>query len=130
MNPDKEVEDWVYEAEQDFGLAEGAIELGYYARSTGISEQAAEKAVKALYLAVNRALAPRTHKIDDIAQTLGAPPELVLGASTLVGDYFASRYPGAAHGRPSDAYSKEMAVERLEIARSIVQWVKSRLEAS
>ncbi|OFX15507.1 MAG: hypothetical protein A2Z18_05855 [Armatimonadetes bacterium RBG_16_58_9] len=89
-------------------------------------EQAAEKAVKGLYVDVNDAEPPKTHRLDGMAVQLGAPVEIVDAASVLVSDYSASRYPPPGVGFPFQTYDKEDAVDRIEKARQITYWVESQ----
>lgn len=128
MRSDEEVAVWLFEAEQDIVAAAGLIDLKVYARSAFSSEQAAEKALKALYLARTGMPPPRTHRLDKLAEDLGAPSDLLNMAKLLMGDYTASRCPDTALASPSAMYTEENAGSRLDFARAICQWVNKEIK--
>jgi len=126
MGVAEQVKQWLAEADIDLAAASGLLEDGPHARSAFFSQQAAEKALKALYMFVHRATPPKTHDVGKLAADLCAPDGLKSAAEPMTGDYMASRYPDAAPAVGS-AYTRQLAESRLGDARAIVEWVRAQV---
>lgn len=124
-----EVEDWFYEACVDLEEASDTLERGRYNWACFAAHQAAEKALKAAYLALRRKRFPKTHDLLDlyseISSLLEIPGKEKLGL--LSSFYEVSRYPNAGVRRPSKSISREVAEEMVKLARNIVRIVGERL---
>ncbi|MFB0545459.1 MAG: HEPN domain-containing protein [Anaerolineae bacterium] len=94
--------------------------------SVFFSQQAAEKALKALYLYQRRELA-RTHNLVELAKDLGAPPEVVEAAQELTPDYLVTRYPNAANGVPAHMYNLGTAQIHFGCAETVMKWTQKLL---
>lgn len=127
MTEDERVEAWLGRAERDLEAATVLLESGFFDYSIFWSQQAAEKAVKALYIRKHGNLAPKTHRVDILAQGFGAPEEMVNRAANLVAEYIATRYPEPVLPLPSAFYTKEIALQRIDDAQAIIQWVKGEM---
>ncbi len=112
--------EWLERANRDLKASKLLLEEGLYEESTFHSQQAVEKALKALLLAV-RILPPRTHSIERLLSMLEEKIdvswayEMHLPALT----YYAIevRYP-------SPPVSEEEAIDMLDIARKAIERVK------
>lgn len=124
----KEADRWFRQAEADLETA--AINLGaerFYAAAQ-FAEQAAEKALKALYIEQRGALPPRTHALERLGQELNAPEEMLQELDRMAGNYLAARYPDAtANAIPVESISRESAQWHLELAQRTLMWVRKQL---
>ncbi len=102
------------QSDEDLATARVLLDAGRYYASVFFGQQAAEKALKAMYQEVKRRPI-FTHDLVRIAEDLGAPPEVVEAARELTPDYIISRYPNAAGGVPAQLYSRKMADDHLKV---------------
>jgi HEPN domain-containing protein len=120
-------QDWIEQADHDLEVARGMRASDWYDTSVIQSQQAAEKAVKALWMKQHGRLAPRTHAVDKLAQQVDAPPNLVAAGQRLADAYFMSRYPGGGSAPPFRAINAVEGDARMRDAEEIIAWVKQRL---
>ena len=121
----EEAERWLNQAENDLGFARLALRERYFNQVCFISQQAAEKAVKAIVYGSGERLV-RGHSIvelvDRFADRVPELEDLRARGGLLDRHYIASRYPnGVAEGVPFEAYSRPMAEEAIETAERIVE---------
>ncbi|RDD52830.1 MAG: HEPN domain-containing protein [Candidatus Korarchaeota archaeon NZ13-K] len=111
------------QALEDLKTAEILLKVGRYYASVFFAQQAAEKALKALYIHLKRELPPHTHNLLELLRSLGVDREdLVDAAADLTPEYIVTRYPNAAGGVPAELYNERSAREHLEKARLIVDY--------
>jgi HEPN domain-containing protein len=84
--------DWLDEAEDDFSSAEIMLREGKYSKACFFSQQAAEKALKALHIPKYRRY-EETHSISELLRGAEAPDELVRAGDRLDRFYVPTRYP-------------------------------------
>jgi len=114
---------------EDLKTAEALLKAGRYYASVFFAQQAAEKALKALYIHLRGELPPRTHNLLELLRSLGVDREDLIDAATdLTPEYIVTRYPNAAGGVPAELYNERSAREHLEKARLIVDYCKEALE--
>ena len=119
--------DWWRQAQEDAARAEKARGLGDWPLACFLAQQAAEKALKALYL--KRGEVAWGHSVLKLLEGLGAPPELLERGKELDKHYILSRYPnGFPEGVPSDYYTEGDAERALLAAEEVLGWVRRRLE--
>jgi HEPN domain-containing protein len=121
----KRVSDWLKQAERDLEEAIYSKKGGYYELACFLSQQSAEKAVKALlqYRGEER----RGHSILHLLQS--APNEVKQCASYLDRQYIPSRYPDIYdEGAPYEYYTEKDAEECINCALMILSWVKSEIK--
>lgn len=128
QNMRKEVINWFTQARADFRTAGNSLKSGDFYASAFFSQQAAEKALKALYINVKRELPPGTHSLIEIGKALKVPANLIPAIRDLSPEYIITRYPNAAYGIPADIYDEEKAKDRLEKAKAIVDWTRGKLK--
>jgi HEPN domain-containing protein len=85
------------QAQEDLETSRVLLEAERYYASVFFSQQAAEKALKALYVQSKREL-PKTHNLVELAIELKAPEEVMSAAQELTPDYLVTRYVNAAGG--------------------------------
>ena len=92
------------------------------------AQQAAEKALKALYVELKNEAPPRTHNLSELLQVLGIEREdLDDAAMDSTPEHVVTRYPNAANGVPAYLYNERMSREHLEKARLIINYCKQFL---
>ncbi len=128
-----EAERWLEQAEYDLGFARYALEGRHYNQVCFISQQAAEKAVKAIVYG-SGARRVRGHSIveliDHFAEAVPELKELLDQGEALDVHYISSRYPnGLAGGVPFTTYCRPMAEAALEAAGKIVVAARVRVDA-
>lgn len=107
-------------------LAEGGIFEG----AAFHCQQAAEKALKAVYVASGEW--ERTHSNVELLSSLrkleiSPPEETWRDARALDRAYIASRYPGAPGVRPEDLYDRKTAEELMACCDRVMAWARSVL---
>ena len=135
----EEIRNTWMQSEEDLKTAELIIEIGRFYASVFFSQQAAEKALKALYIHQKKLL-PKTHNLVELASDLGAPDEVIEACQELNPDYanpnrrlgltVTTRYVDAANGIPAKMYSRNSAITHLEYARTVIAWTKQHLPNS
>jgi HEPN domain-containing protein len=114
------------QAEEDLDTAEKLLDIGKYYASVFFSEQAAEKALKVMYLEKKRRVT-FTHDLVELAEELGAPEDVSHAAAELSPDYIMTRYPDAANAVPAKLYNANSAEVHLNLSREVIRWVKKEL---
>lgn len=116
---------WVAQAEHDWEMAQDLHGRGKWSDALVYAEQAAEKWVKALWIARHGKAAPRTHLVGRLLAVLGAPEDLVAVGQRLGHGYFASRYPDVSVSPPFTAFEGTDADAALGGAEEVIAWVRS-----
>ncbi len=127
-----EADRWLLEARADLQTAEILFQAGRYNACAFYSQQAAEKALKALLFARHEvAWGHSTLELLWKVETLGEPDvteDLRQAVRKLDLHYIPSRYPNAfPAGIPSEHYDENMGQEALEWARLVMNYVENRI---
>jgi len=121
--------DWLDQAERDLRRADLDIQYEYWEWACFTSQQAAEKAVKALLM--NRGVSAWGHAITPMLahlETLKAPDQIVQSAQLLDAYYIPTRYPnGFPEGKPADYFNPRKAREAADAAAEIIRFCKDNL---
>jgi HEPN domain-containing protein len=122
---------WLRQAESDLRKARNDLKTGDWDSAAFWSQQAAEKALKALLLEAG--VIYRGHDLLGIAEAI----ERELGVRVdedikgylreLTIHYTVARYPNAANAIPSELYDESKARTLVSMAERVVGWVKERL---
>jgi HEPN domain-containing protein len=123
--------DWLRQADADLRHAGNARETGGYEWACFAAHQAAEKAVKAVFLA--RAMEAWGHTVTTLLTTLGessrVPTHLIESAKSLDKHYIPTRYPnGFEQGAPTDFYTDAEAANAIERAAEIIEFCRSQMD--
>lgn len=113
---------WIAKAERDLHAARVNLEADLFDVAAFLSQQSAEKALKAVCIAQSGDLW-KTHDLVALARELDAPDAVVDRCKSLSPHYFATRYPPEAGAE----YTREDAETALEHAREVVGWSKDQL---
>jgi len=117
--------DWFRQAGRDLESAVTLLNSDYFEWSCFISQQAAEKAVKAILQKLGAEA--WGHSISNLLQgvqeKINLPPDLMNGAKQLDRYYIIGRYPnGWSAGIPADYISKEDANDAIGYSRKIIRF--------
>jgi len=117
--------DWLAQAKRDLNHAVNAHKDNDFEWSCFSTQQAAEKAVKAVFLYLHGE--GWGHSVYGLLRALGdkmeVPEPLLEAAKTLDKHYIPTRYPnGFDSGMPGDYYTKTDAQEAIENARQIIEF--------
>jgi len=116
--------DWLRQADADLRHARTSLAAGEHEWSCFAAQQAAEKAVKALFMA--RGMEAWGHTVSALLGALGevlaVPGALVEAAKSLDKHYIPTRYPnGFDSGAPTDFYTAGEARQAIRDAEAIVE---------
>jgi HEPN domain-containing protein len=123
----EEARRWWTLAGDDLTAARHAAAAGDHYVAAFYSEQAAEKALRALWITRRRQLAPRTHDLTELASGVDVPADFETRLLLLNPAYVNTRYPDAANGVPSRIYNDEIAGNLMRYAEEIMDWCRSEL---
>ena len=124
---DRDVKDWWRQTEADIDSARFALHGEKYYVTVIFAQQAAEKALKTIFLRRNNKLPPKIHDLVELCALISAPSDIVQRARELSSTYFSSRYPGAAPKIPVDYYNQKKAAFFLQCAEVVVVWARKNL---
>lgn len=114
----KETLKWLRQAEEDLKTAEACAKAERLDASAFYSQQAAEKALKAIQIQkLNRF--EKTHDLLTLADSVKAPAGIIECCVKLNSYYTITRYPDV--GEP---IAKETIKDLLDKARKVVEWAK------
>lgn len=121
----KEVLDWLNSAGDDLKTARTLLENMVFYASAFYSQQAAEKALKAVHIHKLKKIST-LHNIVEISREVGAPQEIVDSCRRLNPHYVQSRYPDAANAIPADVYDKKIADDLIEKSGKVLAWCENQ----
>jgi HEPN domain-containing protein len=119
--------DWLAQADHDLGHARHALEDADYDWACFAAHQAAEKAVKAIFLHLGGEGWGHsiTRLLKDLSQREAVPDDLGQAARRLDKHYIPTRYPnGFDAGAPRDYYTAEEARQAIADAQRIYDFGK------
>lgn len=134
--PEEEARRWLEEAEYDLDASEDNIKQSRFNWACFIAQQAAEKAVKSVYIKREES-AERVHSLSILIKGdkkrgvsgVGELRPLLELALELDRHYVPTRYPnGVPYGKPFEFYTQKKAKECLRCAREIVKACRRILE--
>ena len=124
---------WLAAAEEDLEDAKIAFDMGRWFRTAFFSQQAVEKALKALFFVILRREPPKTHVITELYKQLkeaGFSLEVEDELYVLNKYYTVTRYPDAANGLPSESVDRLEAERALRIAEKVVKVAREVVTSS
>jgi len=121
----REALDWYEGSLVDLEEARSALREGRYNWCLFAAHQAVEKALKAAYIALKRALPPRTHDLVRLVREVGVelPEDLRRSVAELSPYYTVARYPNAGMERPWESIERGTAERLLRAAERVVREV-------
>ncbi|MBN2028699.1 HEPN domain-containing protein [bacterium] len=123
--------DWYRQAEADLNHARHALKDGDYDWSCFAAQQAAEKAIKAVFQ--KRSMEAWGHTLTVLVGNLQSvtevPDSIIRGARILDKHYIPSRYPnGFDSGAPTDFYTREESQNAIRIAEDILEFCHHQID--
>lgn len=124
--------DWLSQAERDLSRAELDIQHEFWEWACFTSQQAAEKACKALLMfhghtVWGHAITPMLRSLSEIS----VPDDVLEFAQLLDSYYIPTRYPnGFSEGKPADYFNKTMAEGAIHAAREILRFCKNHIDST
>ena len=115
---------WLKQAERDLKSANNSYKSKDYYVTALLCQQAAEKALKYLYICNNNKLI-RTHDLVQLAKEIKAPLEIIKNCSTLNPIYVEVRYPEDT-GLPADKVDNKIALHLLKKTEEVIVWVRKQ----
>ena len=130
-DPRAEALRWWRQAEEDLDTARKLAEIGKHYAACFFSQQAAEKAIKAV-LYRRGAEIVRGHSVAELLEALAGEEPSFAGlrsqAAPLDAYYVPTRYPnGLAGGHPFEAYGPHQSQDALSLADAVFAAVRARL---
>jgi HEPN domain-containing protein len=122
--------DWFRQAVRDLEHSRRARDAGDFEWACFAAQQAAEKAVKALYQSVHvDAIGHSVSRmLQDLPESLKPTSELIVTAKELDKHYIPSRYPNFhPEGAPMDYYTRPEAVRAVEGAEKVIEFCRSKI---
>jgi HEPN domain-containing protein len=122
--------DWLEQAISDVKHAENDVAGEYYEWACFSAQQAAEKALKALYQKHNQIAWGHSVRelLEGLTELLPVPDDLKRAGKLLDKYYIIARYPnGFASGAPKDYFSENEAQDAISSARKIISFSEDHL---
>lgn len=123
----EEILNWWKQAEKDLRASKNSLRSGDYEWASFQAHQAAEKALKSLFLHQKRTFPP-THDLIKIGKELKVGGDLMRSLKYLNPEYVVSRYPNAANAVPFELYDEAKARENIRHAEKVIRWIKKQLK--
>lgn len=118
---------WWRQAEADLDSAELLFGGRIYYAASWFSHQAAEKAVKAVYVERNWRDATRVHDLNLLGRHVGVPIEVGRDLAVLDPAFGLTRYPNALGLAPVDTITAAIGTRHIEAARRLLEWARLQL---
>jgi HEPN domain-containing protein len=122
--------DWFRQAESDLRHARNARDVGDYDWSAFASQQAAEKAIKAVFQRLHMEAWGHVLSVllGELSDSARPDAELIDRAKQLDKHYIPTRYPsGFERGAPIDFYTKKEADEAIANAEAILAFCRNQI---
>ena len=117
-----DVKEWMKKADEDLDSAEYLLKGGKLSAAAFFTQQAAEKALKAIY--INKfGKIWKIHNLVELGKAIGATYDILELCSDLTPSYVATRYPGL-----NEKYKKEEIEELIRYAKTVIKWSKENLQ--
>lgn len=123
----EEINNWWKQAEADLRKAEILKNSEEYDGAVFYSQQAVEKALKAVCLLKLKEI-PKGHSIIYLALQTGVPKEMLSGIRDLNPEYLITRYPDMASGIPAEMYDEEIACKHKKTAEKVLEWAEKQIK--
>ncbi len=113
------------QAQNDILLAKSALENKFFSQVCFFSQQAGEKALKALGYSKSNSLI-EGHSLKILLEEFSINGELLEAGKTLNQYYITTRYPGSVSaGAPFEYFTEKQAKEAVDMANAILERVLS-----
>jgi len=121
-NMKEETKEWLDKAKEDMDIAEICYSKNKFGGVAFHSQQAAEKALKALQLEKLNKF-DKVHDLVKLGESVGAPRNIIKNCDSLNPLYIETRYPISAK------YSKSSSLKFKKYAKEVMEWVKKEIKS-
>ena len=118
----EEAKEWIEKAEEDLDTAEFNLKGRKMPAAAFYSQQAAEKALKALQIENLRRF-DKVHDLVLLGKSVKAPEGMLKICEDLSPFYMITRYPNS-----KEAYDKEEVKKAVSSSKEVVEWVRRQLK--
>lgn len=118
---------WLKQAQHDLDIAQKNISIGGFDTAAFLSHQSVEKLLKAIFALEGKKI-PKIHYIEELGKKLQVSNQILDLLIDLTIDYIFSRYPDVSEKVPYEMYTENIAMSKLEKAKSIFTQLKDRYE--
>lgn len=126
MRPD--AQPWWRQSEADLAAGRDSFTAGHWYNASWLAQQAAEKALKAVYIERFGDLPPRSHDLERLGRLLAVPQTVDTDLTLLNPAFDLVRYPDSVGGRaPVDVVTETLARDHLDAAERVTSWVRGEL---
>ncbi|MGH2586324.1 MAG: HEPN domain-containing protein [Dehalococcoidia bacterium] len=122
-----DTQQWWDQAQADLRSAQVLLTAGQFYGVSFFAQQAAEKALKALYVERRGHIPPRTHDLEFLAFEVVALTTLQTELGVLAPVFDAARYPDNGGIAPVHAIGHIEAQDHFDAAERIVTWIGGQL---
>lgn len=123
----EEVKRWMEQALADLNAAKKNITIKIFYLSVQCSHQAAEKALKALFIKEYNKIPEKTHDLIKLGRKVNIPQNYFEALYELNPEWILTRYPDVATATPVRSYDQASAKLHYEKAQDIVKWTKKQI---
>ncbi|MBM3309620.1 MAG: HEPN domain-containing protein [Candidatus Altiarchaeales archaeon] len=123
-----EIERWILQAKEELDTAKVSLNAGKWFAAAFWSQQAAEKALKALFIIKKKESPGPTHSLTYLGRELKVPNEYYGLLRELTKEYYMSRYPDASEDVPYQMYTKEDAESYVKSCGELIKWAESKIQ--
>ncbi len=123
-------QDWLRQADADLRAARSARDAGHYEWSAFACQQAAEKAIKALFQHLHKEAWGHVLSalLGELTGEAKPTVDLIERAKALDKHYIPTRYPnGFERGAPVDFYTRKEAEEAIKNAEAIIEFCRNQI---
>ncbi len=121
MNGELDAKEWLKRVPRDIRAARELLAGALYEESAFHSQQAIEKALKAVYIGRFDELR-KVHDLTLLGKRVSLPQELLVKCAKINSYYVETRYPGTG-----EVVSKEEAKDAISAAREVLRWAQKNI---
>lgn len=125
-----ETERWLHHAREDLETARVTLAGKRWSATSFHAQQAAEKALKALWIETKGEPPPRIHDLVPLAEEAGLPRDWTGELDVLTRVYLVTRYPDAVREGELAKLNEERARAHIELAERVITWLEQRLSTA
>jgi HEPN domain-containing protein len=122
-----ETQAWWKQGLADIQTAKVNLKAEKFYAAAFFAQQAAEKALKAVFLESLKRTPPALHNLYELGKSVRAPANILETCRDISPAYTLARYPSASTGSPSEFYTEKNAKEAVDKSSKVIAWVKRSL---
>lgn len=118
---------WWGQAKRDLDIAKHSHTSRDYEASVFFCEQAAQKALKALFIHMTNKTPPKIHNLVELGRLVGVDARSSDFLAELAPHYMIARYPDAAGVVTSELYDGRTSLRFIRGTKKVLEWCRKRL---